>query len=43
MRTALVAAVLCALLCGCGQKGPLFIPDDNSAPPSTTRSQVTQP
>lgn len=32
MRCALLAALLCTLLSACGQKGPLFIPNDNDAP-----------
>lgn len=39
MRLALIAAALCALLCGCGQKGPLFIPDD-TAPTSAAKAQA---
>ena len=27
----LAAAMLCALVCGCGQKGDLFLPDDTAA------------
>lgn len=37
MRIALIAATLCVLLCGCGQKGPLFIPDDQTAPASAAQ------
>jgi predicted small lipoprotein YifL len=36
MRFALLAALLCTLLCACGQKGPLFIPNDNDAPASSS-------
>ncbi len=53
MRTALLAATLCALLSGCGQKGPLFIPDDhattdgkgasNFAAQPSSQPQATQP
>lgn len=44
MRTALIAAalfmtVMGAVLSGCGQKGPLFMPDDHPAPNSMTASQ----
>lgn len=38
MRLALLAACFCTLLYGCGQKGPLFIPSDNT-PPSNSLSQ----
>ena len=38
MRSALVLILLSALLGGCGQKGPLFIPDDNTAPATTPAS-----
>jgi predicted small lipoprotein YifL len=38
MRLALLAACLCTLLYGCGQKGPLFIPSDDT-PPSNSPSQ----
>lgn len=37
MRPALIIALLCALLCACGQKGPLFIPNDNTPPSSQLR------
>jgi hypothetical protein len=37
MRFALLAALLCTALYGCGQKGPLFIPSD--APPPSQLSQ----
>jgi len=33
-----IAATLCAVFSGCGQKGPLFIPDDNPAPNSIVPS-----
>jgi predicted small lipoprotein YifL len=41
MRLTLLAALLCSLLCGsllsgCGQKGPLFIPSEDS-PPAQSR------
>jgi predicted small lipoprotein YifL len=54
-RTALgVAAALMTLLSGCGQKGPLYLPDKNAAivtapaqpattPPQTTPPQTTPP
>lgn len=44
MRTAFIAAALFmtvtlgAVLNGCGQKGPLFMPDDHPAPNSMTTS-----
>lgn len=40
MRIALIATAFCALLCGCGQKGPLFIPEDNTAPASAAQPQA---
>jgi predicted small lipoprotein YifL len=49
-RTALgVAAALMTLLSGCGQKGPLYLPDKNAAvvtapaQPATTPPQTTPP
>jgi predicted small lipoprotein YifL len=49
-RTALgVAAALMTLLSGCGQKGPLYLPDKNAAivtapaQPVTTPPQTTPP
>jgi len=32
MRFALITALLCSLLCACGQKGPLFIPSEDTPP-----------
>jgi predicted small lipoprotein YifL len=46
------AAALAALLSGCGQKGPLYLPDKNAAvvtaptqpaPPATTAPAITAP
>lgn len=39
ITVAVIAIVPCVLLSGCGQKGPLFMPDDNPAPNSLTTSQ----
>lgn len=40
MRTALLVTALYALLSGCGQKGPLFIPNDSTAPAPTSAAQL---
>ena len=39
MRSALFLILLGALLCGCGQKGPLFIPSD-STPTGSSAPQL---
>jgi predicted small lipoprotein YifL len=39
MRITLFAALLCgSLLCGCGQKGPLFIPSEAPTPSQPSSS-----
>ena len=43
MRASLFLVLLCALLNGCGQKGPLFIPDDSSAPAPASAPAATTP
>ncbi len=35
--TLLLLMILLALLAGCGNKGPLYLPDDSAEPPTQTR------
>lgn len=39
----LTGLLLVALLAGCGQKGPLYLPKPQSQPPSSEQSSTVKP
>ncbi len=39
----LVGLLLAALLAGCGQKGPLYLPKPQSQPPSSEQTPTAKP